>query len=97
MSLNREIFEYMPRGVSRSFLRTDAHFFAEYQLLPPQQLAQRPNPEEAIIVIRAYIQYKYSIHRKNLDLTKVGAQIVSGVVRNARKWVSGGVIKFPVR
>ena len=38
-----------------------------------------------------------SIHRKNLDLTKVGAQIVSGVVRNARKWVLGGLIKFPVR
>ena len=27
----------------------------------------------------------YSVHRKNLDLTKVGAQIVSGVVQNARK------------
>ena len=33
----------------------------------------------------------------DVDLPKVGAQIVSGVVQNARKWVSGGVIKFPVR
>ena len=31
---------------------------------------------------------------QNLDLPKVGVQIVSGVVENARKWVSGGVIKF---
>ena len=36
-------------------------------------------------------------YRQNLDLTKVGTQIVSGVVQNARKWVSVGVIKFPVR
>ena len=73
---------------------------------PRRVLAQRPKPEVAslkstrIYSIYIYIYiYIYSIHvyRENLDLTKVGAQIVSGVVQNARKWVSGGEIKFPVR
>ena len=66
-------------------------------LLPPQGFGPKAKTRGGIIVVRMYIQYIYSIHRKNLDLTKVGAQIVSGVVQNAHKWVSGGVIKFPVR
>ena len=74
-------------------------YFQVVLLLHPQGFGPEAKTRGGIIAIRTYIQYIYiySIHRKNLDLTKVGAQIVSGVVQNARKWVSGGVIKFPVR
>ena len=65
--------------------------------LLPQGFGPEAKSRGGIIVVRTYIQYIHSIHRKNLDLTKVSAQIVSGVVKNAHKWVSVGVIKFPVR
>ena len=60
---------------------------------PPPLGGPEAKTRGGIIVVCAHIQYIYSIYRKNVDLTKVGAQIVSGVVRNARKWVSVGVIK----
>ncbi len=50
-----------------------------------------PRRGGGIIVIRAYIQYIYSIYRKNLDLTKMGTQIVSGVVQNVDRKPARGI------
>ena len=60
--------------------------------LPPQGFGPEAKTRGGIIVVRAYRDYT----RQNLDLAKVGPQVVSVGVIKCPQVVSVGVIKFLV-